>query len=170
MDWLLQNIKTYADFPKAGVLYRDLNPLFRDPKALKRTVIALSAPFIQETLDGVAAIEARGFLFGVLVAQLLDMPFVLIRKKGRLPGEVASTLANIEYGEAVLEVQEHAIEKNTRWLLVDDVLASGGTAKAAIDLLDQLGAKVFAAAFVIELADLSGRAHLPVSTYALLQL
>jgi adenine phosphoribosyltransferase len=170
MDWLLQKIKTYADFPKAGVLYRDLNPIFRDPKALKRSAIALSAPFVQETLDGVAAIEARGFLFGVLVAQLLDMPFVLIRKKGKLPGEVASTLANIEYGEVVLEVQENAIEKDTRWLLVDDVLATGGTAKAAIDLIEQLGAKVFAAAFVIELAGLSGRAHLSVPTYSLLQL
>jgi adenine phosphoribosyltransferase len=170
MDWLLQNIKTYADFPKAGVLYRDLNPLFRDPKALKRTIIALSAPFVQESFDGVAAIEARGFLFGVLVAQLLDMPFILIRKEGKLPGKVARTLATVEYGEAVLEVQENAIEQNMRLLLVDDVLASGGTAKAAIDLLGQLGAKVFAAAFVVELADLSGRTHLPVPTYSLLQL
>jgi adenine phosphoribosyltransferase len=170
MDWLLQKIETYADFPKAGVLYRDLTPLFRDPQALKRTIIALSAPFVQESFDGVAAIEARGFLFGVSVAQLLDTPFILIRKKGKLPGKVARTLATVEYGEAVLEVQENAIEKNMRLLLIDDVLATGGTAKAAIDLLDQLGAKVFAAAFVVELADLSGRTHLPVPAYSLLQL
>jgi len=153
-------IRTVDDFPRPGVQFRDLSPLIADARALKRAVAELTAPFRDADLDVVAGMEARGFIFGALAAGALDLGFVPIRKPGKLPGDLESVPYALEYGEGRLEVRRDALQRGARVLLVDDVLATGGTAAAGVALVRLLGAVAVAAAFVVELVGLDGRARL----------
>lgn len=151
-------IRDVPDFPKPGILFKDLAPLLADPRALEAAVAGLAA--VAPACDAVAGMESRGFLFGAPLALKLGRGFIPIRKKGKLPGRVFDERYALEYGEAVLELQADAIRPGRKILLVDDVLATGGTAAAAARLVEKAGGEVCGMVFVLELAFLNGRAAL----------
>ena len=145
------------DFPKPGVLFRDITGILSDPDGLKLTLDAFYKTLENVNFDVVVGLEARGFLFGVPIAEHFHKPFVPERKKGKLPRETVEVTYNLEYGTACMEVHKDAIRPGQRVVIVDDLLATGGTAKAAAHLVEKMGGKVECFAFVIELADLKGR-------------
>lgn len=157
MERLRSRIRDIPDFPKPGILFRDITPLVKDPRALRLTVHQLLHPFLGEDITTVAGMEARGFIFGSLVAWELGVGFVPLRKPGKLPYDVQTIHYDLEYGSGSLEVHVDAVGIGDRVLLVDDLLATGGTARASCALIERLGAQVVACAFVIELDDLGGR-------------
>lgn len=157
MNRLKNKIRDIPDFPKPGIIFKDITPLVQDPAMLRLTVHQLLHPFLGRDIDVVAGMEARGFIFGALIAWELGLPFVPLRKPGKLPYDVLSVSYDLEYGSASLEAHIDAFSANQRVLLVDDLLATGGTAKASCELVEQLGATVEACAFVIELDFLAGR-------------
>lgn len=153
-------IRAIPDFPKPGIVFRDITPLVADPPALRLAVDALIAPFTGDALDAVAGMEARGFIFGCLAAWELGVGFVPLRKPGKLPYEVRSESYELEYGSASLEIHSDAVNPGARVLLMDDLIATGGTAAASCQLLEKVGAEVVACAFLIELDALKGRERL----------
>jgi len=153
-------IRDVPDFPKKGILFKDITPLLRAPEALAFTVDALAAPFRRERVTKVAAIESRGFIFGSCVAQVLSAGFVPIRKPGKLPWTTRRNEYVLEYGTDALEIHDDALSSQDRVLLIDDVLATGGTAAAASCLVQESGAKLLGVAMVIELSFLNGRMKL----------
>jgi adenine phosphoribosyltransferase len=159
-DCLSALVRAVPDFPIPGVTFRDLTGLMADATALQLSAAALAGPFRAGRVERVAGIEARGFVFGALVARELGVGFVPLRKPGKLPAAVESVSYALEYGTATLEVHRDALQPGMRVLLVDDVLATGGTAGAAVDLLRRIGGEVTGAAFLMELPSLAGRARL----------
>lgn len=153
-------IRTIVDFPHEGILFRDVTTLFADPRGFRMCVDLLLSPYAGMRIDKVAGLEARGFILGGAVAHQLSTGFVPIRKKGKLPGATISQAYKLEYGEAVVEVHEDAMQPGEKVLLVDDLLATGGTAEAGIRLIERLGAEVVGCAFVVDLPDLGGRQKL----------
>ncbi|KAL7074155.1 hypothetical protein ACQ4LE_006317 [Meloidogyne hapla] len=149
-------IRSYPDFPSKGVLFRDVLPLFSKP-TLVRSLCCDVANRYKNKIDLIAGLEARGFLFGPIIALELGIPFVPIRKQGKLPGAVISASYQKEYGKDVFEVQQDALSAGQRVLIVDDLLATGGSLRAAEQLVKQTGAEVYANFVVIELGDLNGR-------------
>jgi adenine phosphoribosyltransferase len=160
MNRLKDKIRDIPDFPKPGIIFKDITPLVKDPAALRLAIHQLIQPFLGGNITVVAGMEARGFIFGSLVAWELGLPFVPLRKPGKLPYDVQSVSYDLEYGSATLEAHIDAVDANDRVLLIDDLLATGGTAKASCELIEQLGAKVEACAFVVELDFLEGREKL----------
>ncbi|MDF3608486.1 adenine phosphoribosyltransferase [Paracoccus sp. DMF-8] len=163
-------IRTIVDFPKEGIKFRDVTTLFADARGFRMAVDQLLTPYAGTRIDKVVGLEARGFILGGAVAHQLTVGFVPIRKKGKLPGAVLSEAYALEYGEAVMEIHDDALQPGDQVLIVDDLLATGGTARAAIRLCERLGAEVVGCAFVIDLPDLGGRALLEgsgVDVYAL---
>lgn len=160
MDIITSRIRDIPDFPKPGILFKDLTPLLRDPVALNVAIQALAEPFRDAGVTAVAGMEARGFIFGTLVAAALGVGFVPLRKPGKLPAATHSVPYDLEYGSATLEIHQDALEANDRVLLVDDLMATGGTAAASLALVRLTGATVLGCAFVIELDFLNGRAAL----------
>jgi len=153
-------IRDIADWPKKGILFRDITPLLAEPKAFAAAVEALCAGFTDAGIDYVAAVEARGFIFGAAVAEKLGAGFVPIRKKHKLPFKTESITYDLEYGTDTLEVHSDAVTKGARVLMVDDLLATGGTMAAACKLIEKIGGRVSGISFLIELTDLAGRAKL----------
>ena len=153
---LKDHIRTIPDFPKPGIMYRDITTLLSHPAALKQSVIDLSAPFKNSQIELVAGIDARGFIFGTAVALALGAGFVPVRKKGKLPFETFEQDYELEYGTDTLQIHADAVLKGQRVLLIDDLIATGGTAEAAIKLLQRTGCDIVGAAFVIDLPDLGG--------------
>lgn len=153
-------IRTIVDFPHEGILFRDVTTLFADPRGFRMCIDQLLAPYAGMRIDKVVGLEARGFILGGAVAHQLSTGFVPIRKKGKLPGQTISQAYSLEYGEAVVEIHEDALQPGETILLVDDLLATGGTAEAGIKLIEKLGAKVLSCAFVVDLPDLGGRKRL----------
>lgn len=153
-------IRTIPDFPKPGIMFRDVTTLFGDARGLRIAVDQLLHPWAGVRIDKVAGLEARGFILGGAVAHQLATGFVPIRKKGKLPARVIEQAYQLEYGEAVMEIHADALAPGEKVLLVDDLLATGGTAEAGIRLIERLGGVVVGCAFVIDLPDLGGRAHL----------
>jgi adenine phosphoribosyltransferase len=153
-------VRAIPNFPKPGVTFRDLTPLMGDAQALRSAIGALVAPFRDHGIDVVAGMEARGFIFGSLAAWQLGTGFVPLRKPGKLPAEVEAVSYALEYGTASLEIHRDAIGRGHRVLLVDDVLATGGTAAASVDLVNRLGGEIVACAFLVELTMLEGRRKL----------
>ena len=149
-------IRTIPDFPHAGIMFRDVTTLFDDPDGFQLAIKQLVAPYLGQKIDKVAGLEARGFILGGAVAYHLGCGFVPIRKQGKLPGSVISQEYTLEYGQAVLELHEDAIEAGETVLVVDDLLATGGTAEAGVKLIERLGGDVTACAFVIDLPELGG--------------
>lgn len=153
-------IRTIVDFPHEGILFRDVTTLFANARGFRMAVDQLLNPYAGEPIDKVVGLEARGFILGGAVAHQLSVGFVPIRKKGKLPGATISQAYALEYGEAVMEIHDDALKPGDRVLVVDDLLATGGTAQAGISLCQRLGAQVVGCAFVIELPELGGRALL----------
>ena len=149
-------IRTIPDYPKPGIMFRDITTLLGNARAFRRTVDELVQPYAGLKVDKIAGIEARGFILGGAVAHQLSAGFVPIRKKGKLPHAVVSIAYSLEYGIDEMEMHEDAVQKGERVILVDDLIATGGTATAAVKLLQRIGAEVVAAAFVIDLPDLGG--------------
>ena len=149
-------IRTIPDYPKAGIMFRDITTLLADARAFRRTVDELVQPFAGMKLDKVAGIEARGFILGGAVAHQLSAGFVPLRKKGKLPHKTRAVEYALEYGTDAMEMHLDAVLKGERVMLIDDLIATGGTALAAIDLLRQCDAEIVAAAFVVDLPELGG--------------
>lgn len=157
MTDLAQSIRAIPDYPKPGIIFRDITTLLGDARAFRRAVDTLLLPFVGTKVDKVAGIEARGFILGGAAAHQLSAGFVPIRKKGKLPHATVSIAYSLEYGVDEMEMHEDAVQKGERVILVDDLIATGGTAEAATKLLQSLGADVVAAVFVVDLPDLGGR-------------
>jgi len=153
---LRDTIRTIPDFPKPGIMYRDITTLLTNPKALAEAVKQLAAPYRNMKVDNVAGIEARGFTFGTAVAIELGAGFVPIRKKGKLPFKTYQQDYELEYGTDTLEIHADGIRKDENILIIDDLIATGGTAEAAIKLLKKTGANIIGAGFVIDLPELKG--------------
>jgi adenine phosphoribosyltransferase len=153
-------IRTIPDFPHAGILFRDVTTLFADARGFRMAIDQLLSPYAGMPIDSVAGLEARGFILGGAVAHQLSKGFVPIRKKGKLPGRTIEQSYQLEYGEAVVEVHDDAFGPGDKVLLVDDLLATGGTAEAGIRLVERLGAQVIGCAFVVDLPELGGRKRL----------
>ena len=149
-------IRTIPDYPKPGIQFRDITTLLQDPKALRFTVEALAEPFRAQRIDKVAGIEARGFILGGAVAKELGAGFVLVRKRGKLPWTTVGQDYELEYGRDRLEMHTDAVGEGDRILLLDDLIATGGTALAAIDVLEKVGARIVGCSFAIDLPDLGG--------------
>ena len=163
-------IRTIVDFPHEGILFRDVTTLFSDPRGFRMAVDQMLHPYAGEQIDKVVGLEARGFILGGAIAHQLRAGFVPIRKKGKLPGATISQQYTLEYGEAIMELHNDAIEAGERVLLVDDLLASGGTAEAGIKLLEKLDGRIVGCAFIIDLPDLGGRKkleHMDMSVHTL---
>ncbi len=160
MEHLKALIRDVPDFPLPGILFRDVTPLLRDPAGLKQVVDAFTDRYRGRGIQVVAGIESRGFLFGAPLALALGVGFVPIRKLGKLPAEKISREYALEYGTNALEMHRDAVQPGERVLLIDDLLATGGTARAAAALIEELGGEIAEVAFVIELAFLNGRAAL----------
>lgn len=168
IDLLRSLIREVPDFPKKGILFRDITPLLLNPAGLKAATEAMVAPFEGAQIDRVLAIEARGFIFGAPVAQALGAGFGLVRKKGKLPWERHSASYELEYGTDTVEMHVDAVEAGQRVLIVDDLIATGGTAAAAVQLVRKAGGEVVACAFLIELLALAGRDKLDAKCHAVL--
>jgi adenine phosphoribosyltransferase len=153
---LKDTIRTIADYPKPGIQFRDISTLLGDARAFRRAVDELVHPYAGAKIDKVVGIEARGFILGGAVAHQLSSGFVPIRKKGKLPYKTVSMAYALEYGTDVMEVHVDAVHPGEKVILVDDLIATGGTAEGAVKLLTQLGAQVVAACFVIDLPELGG--------------
>ena len=153
-------IRTIVDFPHEGIMFRDVTTLFADPRGFRMAIDQLLHPYAGMEIDKVVGLEARGFILGGAVAHQLSVGFVPIRKKGKLPGTTISEEYQLEYGEAIMEVHDDALEAGEKILLVEDLLATGGTAEAGIKLIERLGGTTVGCAFVVDLPDLGGRAKL----------
>jgi adenine phosphoribosyltransferase len=157
-------IRDVPDFPKPGIMFKDITPLLKSPKALEYVIDGLARPFESERITSVAAIESRGFIFGSCVAQKLGAGFVPIRKPGKLPWTARRYEYQLEYGSDALEIHHDAVDASDRVLLIDDVLATGGTAAAAAFLIRECGATLAGVGMVIELSFLDGRKKLDGTT------
>ena len=150
-------IRTIADFPHEGIMFRDVTTLFADARGFRMAIDQLLNPYAGTRIDKVVGLEARGFILGGAIAHQLSVGFVPIRKKGKLPGTTISQAYTLEYGEAGMEIHDDALQPGEKVLIVDDLLATGGTCEAGIKLCERLGAEIVACAFVIDLPDLGGR-------------
>ncbi len=154
---LKDSIRSIKDFPEEGIIFRDITTLLKDPDALKQAVDEIDASLADVEYDVIVAPESRGFIFGMPLAYNRGKGFVPIRKKGKLPAETVSREYALEYGTATIEMHVDAIKKGQKVVIIDDLLATGGTAKAMIELVESVGAEVSALCFLIELDDLNGR-------------
>jgi len=153
-------IRTIPDFPHEGIMFRDVTTLFLDARGFRMAIDQLLHPYAGMRIDRVAGLEARGFIMGGAIAHQLSVGFVPIRKAGKLPGNTISQEYQLEYGEATMELHDDSLQAGEKVLLVDDLLATGGTAEAGIKLIEKLGAEVIGCAFIIDLPELGGRAKL----------
>jgi len=158
-------IRTIPDFPHEGIMFRDVTTLFAAPRGMRLTIDQMLAPYVGMQIDKVVGLEARGFILGGAVAHQLSVGFVPVRKAGKLPGAVISQDYQLEYGQATVELHEDAIEAGEKILVVDDLLATGGTAEAGIKLIERLGGEILSCAFIVDLPELGGRHKLEALGY-----
>ncbi|MBI4125064.1 MAG: adenine phosphoribosyltransferase [Deltaproteobacteria bacterium] len=150
-------IRDIPDFPKSGILFKDITPLLQDREAFRRVIDCLAERYRPEKIDDIVAIESRGFIFGSALAYKLGAAFVPVRKKGKLPHQTVDASYELEYGTAEIEIHTDGVKKGNRVVVIDDLLATGGTAEATCALVEKVGGKVVECAFVVELAFLKGR-------------
>lgn len=160
MKQIKDYIRTIVDFPHEGIMFRDVTTLFADPRGFRMAIDQMLHPYVGIEIDKVVGLEARGFILGGAIAHQLSVGFVPIRKKGKLPGAVISEAYTLEYGEAIVEIHDDAIQAGEKILLVDDLLATGGTAEAGIKLIERLGGEIVSTSFIIDLPELGGRKKL----------
>jgi adenine phosphoribosyltransferase len=171
VDSLRKVLRTIPDFPKPGILFYDITPVLASPTALAMAVEFMTQPFREQQVDVVVGIESRGFIFGTAVARNLSAGFVPVRKPGKLPGKTRRAEYALEYGTDAVEIHADAVRPGMKVLMVDDLLATGGTMAAACQLVRELGGEIVAAAFIIELCFLNGRAKLAdVPIYSVLRM
>ena len=160
----MENLKKYIneikDFPREGIVFKDMNPIYKDPKRWNELILALQKLISTTRPDYIAGIESRGFISGSALAFKLEVGFIPIRKPNKLPGKVIGTNYKLEYGEDRLEIQQNSFEKNSKIIVIDDLLATGGTAGAAGDLIKKAQGKLIGYAFLVELTELNGRKNL----------
>ncbi|WP_067522303.1 adenine phosphoribosyltransferase [Endozoicomonas ascidiicola] len=171
-DYLQSQIRTIPNWPHEGILFRDITTLFENPEAWRKTVDVLVKRYEQKEFDRIGALDARGFLMGSTLSYLMNKPLILFRKKGKLPGSTLSVEYDLEYGKATLEMHEDSVKAGEKVLLVDDLIATGGTLLAADELLRKAGASTLEAAAIINLPDLKGADRLNqagIATYSLCQ-
>ncbi len=166
-DFIKDKIRTIPDWPKPGIMFRDITTLLKEKEAMEKTIEIFYERYKDKQIDIIAGIEARGFIFGSLLAQKLNIPFVPIRKKGKLPAETISQEYELEYGIDSVEIHKDAIKQNSKVLIIDDLLATGGTATASCQLIEKLGGQVVECAFVIELENLKGRQKLQEKNFSM---
>ncbi|MDR9415614.1 MAG: adenine phosphoribosyltransferase [Gracilimonas sp.] len=159
-DYISETIRTIPDFPKEGIQFKDITTLLQDKRALELTSYMLAQPFRNKSVDFVVGLESRGFLFGTNLAQDLNAGFVPVRKPGKLPADTLSEIYTLEYGEDSLEIHEDAIFDGAKVVIHDDLIATGGTASAATNLVQRLGGTILGYSFIIELSFLDGRKKL----------
>ena len=170
IDFIRGKIRDVPDFPKPGIDFKDITPILADPRAFNLCLDLLAERYDAQPLDAIVGIESRGFIFGAALASRMRKAFIPARKPGKLPAETHKVSYELEYGSDAIEMHRDAIRPHERVLVVDDLVATGGTAWAASELVRLLGGRVIGAAFIIELTFLDGRARLaPVQTYSLLQ-
>lgn len=162
-EYLLENIRTIPDFPKPGIQFKDITTLLADKKSLQLTTFLLTEPWLDKKVDIVVGLESRGFLFGTNLAQNLNAGFVPVRKPGKLPAKTISQSYELEYGTDVLEMHADAIPSGSRVIIHDDLIATGGSAKAASKLVERLGGVVIGYSFIMELGGLNGRQKIQTS-------
>ncbi len=155
-NYIKSTIRTVPDWPEKGVMFRDITPLFQNPLALRATLDAFIQRYLDKDVDVIAGIDARGFLLGVTIAYQLNLPFIPIRKKGKLPFKTVSEDYELEYGSATIEINEDAIKSGDKVVIIDDLIATGGTMIAGINLIKKLGGEVTEAAAIIDLPELKG--------------
>ena len=160
LDYIKSKIRTISDFPKPGIMFRDITTLFQDPEAMKKTIDILYNRYKDKKIDYVAGIEARGFITGGSLAERLNCGFIPIRKKGKLPHEVEQQEYELEYGTDTIEIHKDALSPGQRILIVDDLIATGGTAKASCQLIEKLGGEIVECSFIIDLPELGGKEKL----------
>ena len=153
-------IRTIVDFPHEGIMFRDVTTLFADPRGFRMCIDQMLHPYAGQPIDKVVGLEARGFILGGAIAHQLGTGFVPVRKKGKLPGTTISQDYKLEYGEAIVEIHDDAIEAGERILVIDDLLATGGTAEAGIKLIERLGGDIVGCSFIVDLPELGGRKKL----------
>jgi adenine phosphoribosyltransferase len=149
-------IRTIPNYPKEGIMFRDITTLLKDPKGLKVTIDQLAEKYKGAPIDYVAGIEARGFILGAALSYALGLGFIPVRKKGKLPGKTITQSYDLEYGSDTIEIHEDAIHSGANILLIDDLIATGGTAIGAITLIEKVGGKIYETAFVVDLPELGG--------------
>ena len=159
-DKIKATVRDVPDFPKPGILFKDIVPLFSDPELCQEMVAGFAEQFKQMKIEGIACIESRGFFLGMMIAQKLQVPFIPLRKKGKLPYETVSVKYDLEYGSETLEMHVDSVKPGQHILIHDDLLATGGTALAASQLIQNAGGKIAAFAFIIELGFLKGKEKL----------
>lgn len=165
MDDIKQKIRTIPNWPKQGIMFRDITTLLKDPKGMRKVVDLLVHRYAGQSFDKIAAIESRGFIIGGALAHQLGKGLVLLRKKGKLPADVESYEYELEYGTDTIEVHKDAIQQGDNVLIIDDLLATGGTMNAACQLVEKLGGKVHECAFVVDLPEVGGRKKLQEKGY-----
>lgn len=153
-------IRDIPDFPKPGILFRDITPLLADRQALAGAIYELAGPYHNQAIDAVVAVEARGFIFGAAVARELNAGFIPVRKKGKLPWQTTAVTYGLEYGTDTIEMHMDALKAGSKVLMIDDLLATGGTMAASCELVEKLGAKIMGLTFLVELTGLDGREKL----------
>lgn len=171
-NYIKSIIRTVPDWPEKGVMFRDITPIFQDPLALRGTMDAFVQRYLKSRPDVIAGVDARGFLLGVTIAYQLNIPFVPIRKAGKLPYKTVSQEYELEYGSATVELHEDAIADGQKVVIIDDLIATGGTMLAGIQLIQRLGGNVVEAAAIIDLPDLKGSAKIKTAgtqVYSLLK-
>jgi adenine phosphoribosyltransferase len=154
---LKKTIREFPDFPKPGILFRDISPVLKNPQLMEYIIEQFYQYYQHKKIDLIAGAESRGLLFASLLGQRFGVGSIMVRKKGKLPGPTVDVAYDIEYGNAVMEIQIDAVEKGQNVLIIDDLLATGGTARAAAHLIEKVGGKVAGFAFLVELADLNGQ-------------
>ena len=159
-DFIKSKVRSIPDWPIKGVIFRDISTLLEDPKAFKAICSIFHDRYVNEKVDKIIGIDARGFLFGAVLAYELDIGLIPIRKKGKLPYKTISESYTLEYGEETIEIHEDAISRGDRVVIIDDLMATGGTIAASAALVEKLGGDILECAFVIELPDLKGREKL----------
>jgi adenine phosphoribosyltransferase len=169
-DWIKDYIVIVHDFPKPGVTFRCYHSLLRDPVAFRTVIQTFAARYRTSNLDAIIGLDARGFIFGSALAYELGVPFVMIRKSGKLPGKVEKIPYDLHYGKDTFEIEADSIQCGSRVLIIDDTLATGGTSKAACELVEKQGAEIFEVAFLMELTFLQGREKLAYPVFSLVSL
>ena len=160
IDQLNKTMRDVVDFPSKGIIFKDITPILADIKLYNEAIDALAEQYKDKKIDKVAGLESRGFIFGISIAQKLNLPFIPIRKKGKLPYKTISTSYALEYGTASIEIHTDAVKEGENVLIVDDLLATGGTASAAVELIKQLKGNIVACVFLTELLFLNGKSKL----------
>lgn len=170
MDHIKEKIRTVPNFPKEGIMFRDITTLLADPQGLKDTVDAFVERYKDAKIDVVAGIDARGFIIGGILAHQLGVGFIPLRKKGKLPYKTESVTYDLEYGTDTIEIHVDAVKEGQNILLVDDLLATGGTSLAACQLIEKLGGKIVEVAFIVDLPEVGGRKKLEDAGYKIFTL